>query len=225
MAKSKIKNNEGVKFTMPTFRLSFPHVFKPTQFTKNGKPQGEPFYDISMLYKKSNVEVVNAVKKAIHQAKVKAFGKDKAKWPKIKNPWTDGDEMTDLKGYEGHLVLRAKSKNKPQVVNREKEKLEDEGQLYGGCYAQAAVTIKVTEMGGNYFLTIYLQAVRKVKDGTPFGGINVKEAFDDLEDDADGESEDDSDADDSDDDDDEEESEDEDEDDSDDDEDDDGDDD
>jgi len=177
---------EGVKFTTPVFRLSFPKLFKPEQY--QGK--GEAYFSLTMLFPKD--QDLGEMKKAIIKAACEKHGADPKKWKKkVKLPWRNGDDKADFGGYEGNFYCSAKSKNKPVVINRAKERLgpEDEAEIYAGCYCRAVIVAKATETGGNEFVSLYLQGVQKVKDGDPFGGgVNVDEDFDDLpedEDDAD----------------------------------------
>lgn len=180
MAKHKLPDKlSGVKFTTPKFRLSFPHLFEPTKYDKNSKPA----YSIVMLFPKD--QDLSSMKKSILSAAKEAFGADRKKWPKgLSLPWRDGDDKEDLAGYEGHFYAGAKSYNKPVVVDRDKNKIEIEDDIYGGCYARAVLVAKATEAGGKFYITLYLQAVQFIADGERFGGgVNLDEDFDDLEDD------------------------------------------
>lgn len=178
MAKPKIsKENKGIKFTTPKARLSFPNLFKPVQY--EGK--GEAYYNCALLFPKKMD--LSGMKKAINDAAVEAFG-EKSKWPKgLSLPWRDGDD-TDYDGYQGHYSVSCKTKNKPVVVGKDKEPIEDASEIYGGLFGRAVLVAKATESGGRYFISLYLQGFQKIEDGPRFGGgINVDEDFDDLEED------------------------------------------
>jgi hypothetical protein len=124
---------------------------------------------------------LSAMKKKIIAAGVEAFGADVKKWKrKVKLPWRDGEEKADFDGYAGCIYCAAKSYNRPIVIDIDKNKVEVESDVYGGCYARAVVVAKATEAGGNHFITLYLQAVQKVKDGQPFGSnVDIEEDFSD----------------------------------------------
>jgi len=180
MAKPKLtKELKGVKFTTPLARLSFPKLFKPEQF--QGK--GDAYYGCALLFPKNSD--LTEMKKSIVKAATEAFG-EKANWPKgLSLPWRDGDDQADYEGYEGHYYVNAKSKRKPVLVGRDKQPIEDEGEIYGGLYGRAVLVAKATESGGKYYVSLYLQGFQKWKDGPQFGGgVNVNDDFaDDIEDD------------------------------------------
>lgn len=173
--KEKLK---GVMVTTPTFRLSFPRLDKPEAY--QGK--GQEYYSCTMLFDKG--DNIDVLKKAVHGAAVEKFGKDKKKWPDIKRPWRDGDKKSDIDGYAGTIYVSAKNMNRPVLVDRDKTKMSDASKLYAGCYAQAVVVAKAVKSGSQWFITLYLQAVRFVKDGESFAGasVDIDDAFEDLED-------------------------------------------
>ncbi len=167
MAKTE---KEKLQVLTPTFRVSYPHLFKPQAMGNS-----DPKYSITMLFKKS--EDLSAIKLAIKHAKIDAFGADSANWPRdIKSPVSDGDEP-DRKsgkvkeGYEDCWVIKATSSAdiKPGVVGRnEKVPIEDPAEIYAGCYARAQVFARVWEWpenSKNYGVQFILDHVQKVRDG------------------------------------------------------------
>ena len=60
--------------------------------------------------------------------------------------------------------------------------MSDASKIYAGCYCQAVVVAKAVKSGTQWFITLYLQAVRFVKDGESFAGakVDVDDAFEDL---------------------------------------------
>ena len=180
MAKFKLPEKlEGIKITTPKGRLSFPHLFEPTKYKEDSKAQ----YNCTILFPKN--EDLSKLKTAMGLAQEQAFGKDKKNWPKnINLPWRDGDDKDDYEGYAGNYYLSAKTFNRPPVIDRQKQKIEDAEEIYGGCYGRLALVIKVTESGGKYYVTCYLQGVQKLSDGEKFGGggLDVDSAFDDIDD-------------------------------------------
>lgn len=184
--KNKIKDGiKGIKFTTPKFRLSFPHLFTAVAYDKNSKAA----FSLAMLFPKD--QDLSSMKKSILSAAKEAFGSDKKSWPKnLSLPWRDGDDKEDLSGYEDHVYASAKSYNRVVVIDRDKEKIEIEDDVYGGCFARAVLVAKATEAGGKFYITLYLQGVQKISDGERFGGgVNVDEDFDDLDDEDDSENE------------------------------------
>lgn len=182
MAKAKTKdlsNLKGVKVQTPKFILSFPKLYKPEAY--QGK--GDKWYSITMLFdKKTDLKVL---KQAILQAKIEAWGKDKSKWPDdIQSPLKDGNKKTDIQGYEGRIYASAKTKNKPLVVDRAKEKIDEEsGEIYPGAICCASVVVKATTNGKENFVSFYLGGVMKLKDGEQLGGGASVDDFEDVDDD------------------------------------------
>lgn len=174
MTDDKLK---GVKFSTPTFRLSFPRLKESEAY--QGK--GQKYYSITMLFNQDDNRDV--MKQAILDAIAEKFGTDKKKWPKIKLPWRKGDDKADLAGYAGKIYASAKTReeNKPVFVDSDKTKLESADKFYGGCYARAVLVAKLALSGKDWYVTFYLQGVQFVADGEPFGtGVNINEDFEDV---------------------------------------------
>lgn len=166
---------QGVKFATPTFRLSYPHLIKVNKFNN---------YAITMLFDED--QDIAPIKKAIVGALKEKFGNKKELWKKVKKPLKKGDNMSDVgEEYQGKIVLDAKTKDRPPVMlNRDKTPCDPQT-LYAGCYCQAALTAKAVKSGSQWFITMYLQAIRFIKDGEPLGGSFDSDIFEDLEDDVD----------------------------------------
>ena len=179
---------KGVEFTTPRAIGAFLHLFEPHKATEDSKPK----YSCTLLWdKKADLK---EMRKHIDAAAAEVFGTDKTKWPKpspttgrggLLLPWRDGNEKADFNGYEGRWYVSCQSGNKPIIVDRDKNKIEVESEIYAGILCHARVRAKVTEAGGNYFVTLYLQGFMKWDDGEPLsgGGCNVEEAFGHITDD------------------------------------------
>lgn len=179
---------KGVEFTTPRAVGSFLHLFKPHKATEDSK---EKYSCVLLFDKKMDLKQMRA---DIKKAAAEVFGADEKKWPKpnattgrggLLLPWRDGDDKTDLNGYAGSWYVSCQSNNKPLIVDKYKEKIDDENELYAGIKCHARVRAKVTEAGGNYFVTLYLQGFMKWADGEPLagGGCDVESAFGHLSDD------------------------------------------
>lgn len=175
MAKEKkADSRDKQRVTTPEFRVSFPHVFKPSSIKGS-----EPKYSVTMLFKKS--QDLTSLKNAMKFAKIEAFGEDKKNWPDdLETPVTDGDDFPDREGYPGHWVIKATSnaEYKPSVVDEDVEEIMEAGTFYPGCYARAQVYARVWTFGKKKGVHFILDMVQKVKDGKPFGGKKAaKEVF------------------------------------------------
>lgn len=178
------------KCLTPEFRVSFPNLFKAVGFKKEKDP-AKFKYSVTMLFPK-NVDL-SALKKAVFTAASEVHGTDKSKWPKnFELPFKDGDDKAEIDGYEGMIVVRASSKQRPGVIDRDKSVITEEDQsIYAGCYARATLVAlcygKGTEIDyGKSGVSFMLQNVQKLRDGEAFSGkTKAEDDFDAVEDDSD----------------------------------------
>lgn len=155
----------------PVFRASFPHVFKP----HSGFDGQAPKYSLVMLFDKKTADIKD-LKKAALAAATEKWG-PKEKWPKnLRLPFRDGDEKSDMQGYAGTIFVNASSKQKPQVINKNRELLtEDDGAFYAGCFAKATLMAYAYDTAGNKGVSFALQNVLKIGDGESFSGRKAAE--------------------------------------------------
>lgn len=167
----------------PEFRVSYPALFKPSK-PKDAPETQEPKYMVTMLFPKG--ADLTALKKAAEQTLIEKFGADKGKWPKnMRNPFRDQGEVTDndgklREGYvEGAVFIRASAKQKPGIVGPDaKTRIEDESDVYGGCWGRAQVRPFYYDVSGNKGVSFGLQNFQKTRDGESLGGrIKPEDAF------------------------------------------------
>lgn len=174
---------EKKKCTTPEGRVSFPHVFEK----HSGFEGQEPKYSCVFLYPKNTD--LKELKRAAFNAAIEKWG-PREKWPKnLRLPFRDGDEKTDLAGYEGHIFVSASSKQKPQVVGNKKvdgafPRIEKEDEtFYAGCYARATLIAFAYDKMGNKGVSFSLQNIQKLRDGEQFSGRrNADDEFDEVDD-------------------------------------------
>lgn len=173
----------------PEFRVSHPHVFKPTAIKENGV-EGKPQYSIEMLFDKETTDL-STLQAPLKAAIVDKWGTDKSNWPSpLLLPIRDGDkpkmnkktrQKEVKKEHAGMWVVRASSSaefNRPQVVGRNpKVPLQNENELYPGCYARAGLKAHAYEFGDKYGVKFVLDAVQFVKDGEP---ISTRKRADEI---------------------------------------------
>lgn len=192
-------NKDACRLLTPQFRVSFPHVFKPSVMKGTNNP---PKYSVTMLFPKdSNIKPLQEV---IKQAKIAKFGPNKNDWPEgIASPVDDGDDPKHAKkeGYAGHWVLKASTgaDQRPGVFDEKVQEIVDPSRFYPGCYAKAYVYAYVWEFpkgSGRFGVSFILDHVQKVADGKSFsskkagteifapvaGGNNDSDEVDDDED-------------------------------------------
>lgn len=169
------KPKETSKLT-PEFRVSYPNVFKAKLNDLSGKEE----YSLAALFPKG-ADLSN-LKKLVHEALVKKWGLDQAKWPKVlRSPFRDqaerakvdedtGKETLPL-GYEaGAIFINLKSAKRPGVVDHNVQRIIQEADFYAGCYARASVNAYAYDAKGNKGVAFGLGNIQKIKDGDPLGG-------------------------------------------------------
>lgn len=163
------KKNDPQRCTTPLFRVSYPHVYKPNQHGD----EKEAKFKIAMLFDKKTD--LAPLRKAVFAAKKKEWGPDKADWPKnIASPFYDGNEKADTEGYKNKIVVRAKNKHRPAVIDLDLQPIEEvSGDFYAGCFARARLRAFAYGGKGTGYkpgVAFSFESVQKVKDGDRFGG-------------------------------------------------------
>ena len=191
-----IKTKDGKKAPLTgTFRLSYPHLFKPNEF------KGKKSWSIQMLFEKDTDLTPLLV--AAQNAAIEEWGSDVSKWPSkkikskktgkiimkslLRSPFRDGDlEMPDKEEYADHFFIGAScAKRAPEVFTQSREPItEDDGTIKAGDYCRAKIIASAYEVEGSAGVKFTLLAVQKVKTGEALGGGGSSvDDFDDLEDD------------------------------------------
>jgi hypothetical protein len=161
---AKIQVSRSSRVSSPKARASYPHVFKPTAF----QGEGEPKFSISLLVHKSEKDFIEKLKGAQAQAIKELYP---TKVPVNFEHWgiADGDEGND-EVAKGHWVIKASNKQRPRVVDAQGSDILDELEVYGGCYVRASLNAKAYGTSQKGGVTLELNVVQKIADGTPFGG-------------------------------------------------------
>lgn len=184
--KAKEPKVQGTKVVFGPVRLSYPHLLKRHSFNEgeDGK------YSSIMLIPKDEKPTIRAIKEGIEAAKQQGLvSKWGGKEPKYLDlPVFDGDKQLDKRGNEkenpdenlfGHYWVRTKSNSKPAVIDRQKEPINDEEEVYGGMWAMVSVTFFPYAANGNTGIGCALNSVMKWADGERFGGYtNAAADFD-----------------------------------------------
>lgn len=168
-------------------RLSYANIWEPKQV--NGT--GDPKYSCCLLIKKSDTAAIAKLRAAIEA--VKKDSKALAKWggsvPKtLKSPLRDGDEEKDDENYLGCFFLNANAaeNRRPRIIDRAcNEVLDQEEEVYSGCYANVKVGLFAYSASGNKGIGAGLEVIQKVRDGERLSGGNSTDGFEVLSDDDD----------------------------------------
>ena len=176
-------NQTNTKCLIGEARMNWPRVFEPEAF--NG---GEPKYNVTLTFPKSNTKLLATIEAAIQECAEKArttmFGGKLPKnfeLPNIK----DGDNDYDGDGYPDQWVIKASSKFKPEVVKKMKVagqsqfvQITDPEEFYGGCFGYASVTFRAYSTDVKKGISCQLDNLLKTRDGERFGGSGATAATD-----------------------------------------------
>ena len=173
------------KCVVDPVRFNYAHVFSPHKFDGD---EGEGKYFATLIIPKTDKKAVALINKAIQEAMAEA--KDK-KWggkvppaSKLALPLRDGDEDNekDAPELKGCYYMRAKSSQKPQVVDKDRQPITDPSEFYSGCYGYASIVFLGYDHAGNKGVGCYLNNLMKTKDGESLGGgSSADEDFADVE--------------------------------------------
>lgn len=157
------------RFLTAPFRASFPSIFKKTKVPDTDE---EPKYKITMLFDKADKEVVRFKKKFdkyVQEEIREKFGKKKPK--KLALCIHDGDDDEWLEATdgvsEGMWIVKASSKDKPDVIKRNGDICTPED-FYAGVYARASVVLRAYDVGTKG-VACHFNNFLKWEDGEPFG--------------------------------------------------------
>ena len=160
----------STKFKVANVRLSFPSLFQHAVFGENSTGKYEATF---ILNKNEHADVIEKIK-----AEIGKLMKDlKTKIPSDKICLKDGDE-SDKEGYQGCYTIKASTKKRPLVIDRDKSPLtEEDNKIYAGCYVNAIFSLWAQNNQYGKRINAQLDGVQFVKDGEPFGdsGVSVSE--------------------------------------------------
>lgn len=159
-------------------RFSYLNVFTP-----KADDDGNEKYGVSLLIPKKDKETLAKITKAIDAAIEIGKGKLGGKTGKVvkstlKLPLRDGDEeRPDDEAYEGMMFMNANCKQKPGLVDRDRNPILDSTELYSGCWGRASVNFFAFD-GKQKGIACGLNNLQKLADGEPLGGrSNAEDDF------------------------------------------------
>jgi hypothetical protein len=159
------------KIKMQSVRLSFPSLFNTAKFGAEDTGKYEATF---ILDKKRHAEVIAQIKSAVEKLMKEEL---KAKLPADKICLKDGDEMGRPE-YEGTYTVKASSKRRPLVINRDKSPItESDNVVYAGCYVNAIISLWAQNNQFGKRVNAQLDGIQFACDGEPFGdgGVDVDE--------------------------------------------------
>ena len=173
---------ERLKVVTPPFRVSFPAVFEPSSYQG-----GDPKYSVVGLFYPYKFTEADKKAWASMQAIADAASKDKFKKAvkdlpgNFKKPIRSGAEKEHLEGYNvpGCMFATFSSKQRPGIVDRNKQPILTEEDFYPGCWARATITAYPYDNVGKG-VAFGLHNLQKLGDDENFTGrVAAEEDFDD----------------------------------------------
>mgnify|MGYP000328963140 FL=1 len=162
-------------------RLSFVHLLEAGE-----TPGGDMKYSTQLWIPKEDTATLGKIENAIEAAKETGKTKWGGKIPaKLNLPLRDGDEEVDDDGNAkapGHYFMNVSSKDKPGIIDRFKQPVDDPERVYSGVYARVSINAFGYSTGGNKGVSFGLNNVQIIKDGEFLGGRSSADAdFDEFE--------------------------------------------
>jgi hypothetical protein len=154
--------NQGTKVVTGVVRFSYANIWEPKSI--NGSDEK---YSVSLIIPKDDKKTIDAINKAVEQAKISWISKFGGKIPaNLKLPLRDGDiERPDDEAYKNSYFVNANSKDKPQIVDKAVATILDQSEVYSGCYGRASITFYAFNSDGNKGVACGLGNLQKIKDG------------------------------------------------------------
>ena len=150
---------------------TFQWVFLDKPKVDKNNPEKEPFYSITLLMDKKDpkvIEKLDQMKSCIKDALEKRFG-DKVP-AKYYTPIKDGDVETDKEGnpaYPGFWYIEAKNKEKPGLVDADREPILTQQAVWSGCKGRLSLGFVGYDVSAKKGVTIYLNNVQLTDNSAP----------------------------------------------------------
>lgn len=150
--------------TSPVGVVSYPHIIK--EDPRYGGRSCKLIFDLSdIAVQKWFADLREAAKAALTAKKIKH----------------DGAQLPWKKDNDGHLTVSFRSKFKVVAVDRSKDVIDDEDDIYGGCYGRVRYKVYGYKTSNTLQgVGLGLAAFQKIRDGEPLGS-NAAEGFDEVE--------------------------------------------
>lgn len=144
-------------------RINYPNLFEPKMVDLSNEKR----YSVVILIPKSDIQTIEKIKEAIKLEKNKLLENFKnIDLDEIKLPLRDGDiEKGDIKEYENHYFINATSKYKPGIVDKKLNKIDDEKEIYPGCYVRASINFYYFNKAGQVGIGCGINNIQKLADG------------------------------------------------------------
>lgn len=166
-----------MKLKLNNVRASFVRIFTPEEFNGDGNPK----FSCVFILPKDHPQIAEIKKAMTAVAKEKWGDKAEAIYKQLqannKLALADGDLKPELEGYPGNYFISSSSKQRPLVIDANKEPLvEADGKPYSGCYVNAIVEFWAQDNNYGKRINAQLKGVQFYRDGDAFSGGGVASA-------------------------------------------------
>lgn len=196
------------RLTTPPGTAVFEHCFEPHAFEdSSGKDKSEPKYSLGILYTKKEARALAELKQKCIEALCERFkvdeetAKERISKGRFQVPWRrfeEDDEMVEKYGEpfaagKTLITLKTNKDNPPGIVDARAKPIMNRRDFYSGAICRATYGIYAYEVGKNKGVSLLLNNVQKLEDGTRLAGRPSAEDdfdpvdYDDEEDDVDDE--------------------------------------
>ncbi|TXH16302.1 MAG: DUF2815 family protein [Hyphomicrobiaceae bacterium] len=186
------KDVKGNVLKLPSVRLSFPSIGKPTAFEEGQEPKYQATFLLDPKDPRHKA-TLSEIQKEIQRMITEAWGKQPANMKPLAETFGKGDTQVSNKtgevydGYEGMYFLKAKNGRKPIYLDRDKNEIDadEAGKLmYGGCYVNATINFWIQDNKWGKAIRANVRGIQFWRDGDAFGGGGGSaDEFDDFGDD------------------------------------------
>jgi hypothetical protein len=164
---------QSTKVVIGPVRLSYLHIWEPSAM----EGQTEKKYSASLIIPKDDKKTIAQINAAMDAAKEQGKA---SKWggkipKKMWNPLQDGDVEKEDEAYENSYFINAKAATKPGIVDKNRQPILAQDEVYSGCYGYVSITFYPFDKNGNSGIAAGLNHIMKVKDGEPLGGRSTAE--------------------------------------------------
>lgn len=177
-------------------RLSYVNILRPKAQTNDDGSAAEPEYSLMMLIPKTDKQTISAIRRAQQAALAEGVAKGKfaggaPKMPSGPAAFTlrDGDEESDEPEYRNMFFMNVSAKRKPGVVDKYRQPILDETEVYSGMWARVAIGAFSYNAKGKKGVSFGLNHVQKIRDDDRLdGSTSAEDVFDEWTEDGEEES-------------------------------------
>ncbi len=132
------KSNSPTHVITGKCRLSYAHIWEPSRMSEDDPLK----YSACIIVPKSDKATLAKIKTAVDTAIQDGI---KSKWKgkrpaNLKLPLRDGDdERPEDEAFEDSFFFNANARRQPGIVDMARKKIEDEEEVYSGCYCRFSI--------------------------------------------------------------------------------------